>query len=164
MVLSVTGNPTALEPAISQGYTVERSYFRLDGTPANLEQVRQNERFATVLKVTDATGRDGRLLLVDHLPAGFEIDRPKLVDSGTIASLPWLKTEVTPAHAEYRDDRFVAAFDPGSPGLESSPWRTSCVRWRRADTSIRRLVEDMYAPERFGRTAFGTVEVAPARP
>ena len=55
VVLSVTGNPTALEPAISQGYTVERSYFRLDGTPANLEQVRQNERFATVLKVTDAT-------------------------------------------------------------------------------------------------------------
>ena len=56
VVLSVTGNPTAFEPAVSQGYTVERSYFRLDGTPANLEQVRQNERFATVLKVTDATG------------------------------------------------------------------------------------------------------------
>ena len=25
-------------------------------------------------------------------------------------------------------------------------------------------VEDMYVPERFGRTAFGTVEVVPARP
>ena len=27
------------------------------------------------------------------------------------AALDWLKTEVEPAHAEYRDDRFVAAFD-----------------------------------------------------
>ncbi len=165
VVLSVTGNPTAFEPAVSQGYTVERSYFRLDGTPANLEQVRQNERFATVLKVTDATGRDGRLLLVDRLPAGFEIDNPKLVDSGTLASLPWLKTEVTPTHAEYRDDRFVAAFDPGSPrpGIFTVAYIVRAVAPGRY-IHPPAILEDMYAPERFGRTAFGAVEVAPSRP
>ena len=51
------------------------------------------------------------MLLVDRLPAGFEIDNPKLVDSDTVAALDWLETEVEPVHTEYRDDRFVAAFD-----------------------------------------------------
>ena len=84
VVLSVTGNLTASSRP-SPRATRSSAALRLDGTPANLEQVRQNERFATVLKVTDATGRDGRLLLVDHLPAGSR-SNPKLVDSGTIAS------------------------------------------------------------------------------
>ena len=161
VVLNVTGNPIGLEPAVSQGYTVERSYYKLDGTQVEPEQVRQNERLVTVLKVTEREGRDGRLLLVDRLPAGFEIDNPELVDSGTVAALDWLKTEVEPAHTEYRDDRFVAAFDRGTPiSLRSSPWPTSCAPWRPGRyVHPPALVEDMYAPERFGRTAFGTVEV-----
>jgi hypothetical protein len=63
-------------------------------------------------------------------------------------------------HTEYRDDRFVAAFDrePGqsaffsiayvaravAPGLYVYPPATA---------------EDMYRPDRYGRTAFGALEV-----
>ena len=32
-VVTVTGNPIEPEPAIARGYAVERSYYRLDGTP-----------------------------------------------------------------------------------------------------------------------------------
>ena len=42
--------------------------------------------------------------------AGFEIDNPRLVHSADLAAFGWLgETEI--AHSEFRDDRFVAAFD-----------------------------------------------------
>ena len=165
VVLSVTGHPTGLEPAASQGYAVERSYYKLDGARVDAAQVRQNERLVAVLKVTESQARAARLLLVDRLPAGFEIDNPKLVDSGSVAALDWLKTDVAPAHAEYRDDRFVAAFDrtPSQPATFTVAYVVRAVAPGRYVHPAAH-VEDMYAPERFGRTGFGTVEVVPARP
>jgi uncharacterized protein YfaS (alpha-2-macroglobulin family) len=165
VVLSVTGHPIGFEPALAQGYTVERSYYRLDGTPAGTGQVRQNERLVTVLKVTESQARAGRLLLVDRLPAGFEIDNPKLVDEGSVAALSWLKSDAAPAHEEYRDDRFVAAInrshnDPATFTLAYTVRAVAPGRYIHPPAQV----EDMYEPEVFGRTAFGTVEVVPARP
>ncbi len=47
-----------------------------------------------VLKV-EAKETGGRILLVDRLPAGLEIENPRLVDSGDVKTLDWLKTAVT---------------------------------------------------------------------
>jgi uncharacterized protein YfaS (alpha-2-macroglobulin family) len=165
VVLSVTGHPTGFEPAVAQGYAVERSYYKLDGTQADISQIGQNERFVTVLKVTESQARAARLLLVDRLPAGLEIDNPKLVDSGSVAALTWLKAEVTPANVEYRDDRFVAAFDR-TPDQAATFTVAFMVRAVAPGRYVHppAHAEDMYAPERFGRTAFGTVEIVPARP
>ncbi len=74
-------------------------------------RIRQNDRLVVTLKVTETEAKMARLLLVDLLPAGLEIDNPSLVDSTGLAGLPWLKRDVEPAPAEYRDDRFVAAID-----------------------------------------------------
>ena len=105
------------EPPVSKGFTIERAYYTLDGKPVDLKsatggssQVKQNERFVVVVKVSSPdTG--GRILLVDRLPAGLEIENPRIVDSGDIKSLSWLKTTVQPEHTDFRDARFVAAFD-----------------------------------------------------
>jgi uncharacterized protein YfaS (alpha-2-macroglobulin family) len=164
VVLSVAGNPTGPEPALSRGYGIERSYYRLDGTAVSPDQVPQNERLVTVLKVTEPEAREARVLLVDRLPAGFEIDSPRLVESGSVAALAWLKQEETPVATEYRDDRFVAAFDrhPTSSAVFTIAYIVRAVapgRYVHPPASI----EDMYRPERFGRTGFGTVEVTAAR-
>ena len=124
----------------------------------------QNERLVTVLKVTEPEAREARVLLVDRLPAGFEIDSPRLVESGSVAALDWLKQEETPVATEYRDDRFVAAFDrhPKSPAVFTIAYIVRAVapgRYVHPPASI----EDMYRPERFGRTGFGTVEVTSTR-
>ena len=72
--------------------------------------MKQNDRFVITVKVTsDDTG--GRVMVVDRLPAGFDVQNPHLVDSGSIAGLSWLKSTVEPEHTEFRDDRFVAAFN-----------------------------------------------------
>ena len=122
--------------------------------------VTQNDRFVIVLKVTEAEAKYAHLLLVDRLPAGLEIDNPNLVDGGSVDAFAWLKRDFDPTHTEYRDDRFVAAFDraENQSAFFSVAYVVRAVApgnyvWPPA------TVEDMYRPERFGRTAFGAIEV-----
>ncbi len=68
----------------------------------------------------EAKEAGGRVLLVDHLPAGFEIENPRIVDSGDIKSLAWLKTTAQPEHTEFRDDRFVAAFNFSGSNVQNA--------------------------------------------
>ena len=178
-VVSAIGAALTPEPAIAKGFTIERSYYTLDGKQVDLasatggvSQLKQNDRLIVVLKV-EAKEVGGRILLVDRLPAGLEIENPRLVDSGDVKSLGWLRT--TPAqHTEFRDDRFVAAFDFfGSDGTgrgrrggdhrdpASSATVAYIVRAVTPGSFVHpaATVEDMYRPERFARTAAGRLEI-----
>lgn len=117
VVVSVTGASLTPEPAISKGFKIERTYFTLDGkkvdlasTTGGISTVKQNDRFVAVVTI-EAKDEGGRVLLVDRLPAGFEIENPHLVGGGDTKGLDWLKGTTKPEHAEFRDDRFVAAFN-----------------------------------------------------
>jgi uncharacterized protein YfaS (alpha-2-macroglobulin family) len=82
---------------------------------------------------------------------------------------------VAPQHTEFRDDRFVAAFDFfGTPvgrnrgdGEADNPVASATVAYIvRAVTPGSYVhpaatVEDMYRPNRFARTASGRLEVTP---
>jgi len=63
--------------------------------------------------------------------------------------------------SEFRDDRFTAAFDRNE---DSAPVFTVAYVVRAVSPGAYVLpqakVEDMYQPDRFGRTATGTVEIA----
>jgi alpha-2-macroglobulin len=157
---TTSGNPIVPEPAASQGYEIERNFYKLDGTKIEAKSVTQNDRFVIVLKVTEAEAKYARLLLVDRLPAGLEIDNPNLVDGGAIDAFAWLKKDVDPDHTEYRDDRFVAAFERAEN--QSAFFNVAYVVRAVAPGKYvypPATVEDMYRPERFGRTAFGAIEV-----
>ncbi len=82
LVANVSGAPIAPEPAASNGYAVERTFYKLDGTKIDLHSIAQNDRIVVALKVTESEARYARLLIVDRLPAGLEIDNPALVDGG----------------------------------------------------------------------------------
>ncbi len=160
LVTTVSGSPIAPGPAFASGYAVERTFYALDGKKLDPESVVQNQRVVVALKVTESEARYARLLIVDRLPAGLEIDNPALVDGGSVQAFSWLTTGEAPAHAEYRDDRFVAVFDrtPGQSAFINLAYVARAVApgryvWPSA------TAEDMYAPERWGRTAFGEVEV-----
>jgi uncharacterized protein YfaS (alpha-2-macroglobulin family) len=160
VVVTLSGHPLTPEPAVSQGYAIERSYWKFDGTQVDPASIRQNDRLVVTLKVTEPEAKQARLLLVDLLPGGLEIDNPNLVDSTGVSGLPWLKRDVEPAASEYRDDRFVAAIDrsPGQPAFFTLAYVVRAVAPGRY-VHPPAVVEDMYRPERFGRTAYGTVEV-----
>jgi len=160
LVLTTAGNPTEPEPAMSHGYGIERRFYKLDGTQIDASTIKQGERLVIVLKVTEPQARYAKLLLVDHLPGGLEIDNPELVDGGSITALSFLKKDVEPQHTEYRDDRFVAAFDRSV----DQPAFFEIAYIVRAVTPGHYVyppatAEDMYRPERFGRTGFAMIDV-----
>jgi uncharacterized protein YfaS (alpha-2-macroglobulin family) len=163
-VVSISGAPVAPEPAASNGFAIERQFYTLDGKPANPAQARQNERFAVVLKITEARPEFGRVMVVDYLPAGFEIDNPRLVSSGETGTLDWIEDGEEPANSEFRDDRFNAAFDRASD--DDAVFTVAYVVRAVSPGKYvlpQAFVEDMYNPSRHGRTATGTVEVRAAK-
>ena len=116
-----------------------------------------------VLKVTEPEPQFGRVIVADYLPAGFEIDNPRLVSSGDTGTLGWIEDAAEPVNAEFRDDRFGAAFDRNSerPAVFTVAYVVRAVS-PGSYVLPQAYVEDMYRPDRFGRTATGTVEVATA--
>ncbi len=161
LVLSVTGNPVEPIAAASNGYRLERAYHRLDGQKADLASIRQSDRLVVVLTVTELEKRYGRILLVDHLPAGLEIDNPNLVEGGKMAGFSWLKRDAEPVSTEYRDDRFVAAFDRDNAAIATF----SVAYTVRAVAPGRyvhppAVIEDMYRPDIFARTQTGSIDIA----
>jgi uncharacterized protein YfaS (alpha-2-macroglobulin family) len=160
LVTTISGAPLEPEPAAAQGYEIARSFYTLDGKPADLNNLTQNQRVVVVLKITEVEAKYAKLLVVDRLPAGLEIDNPALFDSGSTEAFSWLKRDIEPVHVEYRDDRFVAAIDRE----EGQSAFFSLAYIVRATTPGHYVypaatAEDMYRPTRFGRTAFGEVEV-----
>ena len=161
LAVSVSGAPVEPDPAVANGYSIERTFYKLDGTRIDsLQRIAQNERVVVSLKVTEAQARYARLLVVDRLPAGLEIDNPALVDGGSVEAFAWLTKDVEPTHTEYRDDRFVAAFDRAD-GQSAFITMAYIVRAVAPGHYVYppATAEDMYDPERYGRTAFGEIEV-----
>ena len=152
------------EPAADHGFKLERSFHTLDGEDADIAHAKQNQRFVVVLKVTDAQPQFARVVLIDYLPAGFEIDNPRLVSSGDTGTLDWIENAGTPVHTEFRDDRFTAAFErrKDDPTTYSAAYVVRAVS-PGSYVLPQAVVEDMYRPDRFGRTETGAVEVAPAK-
>ena len=164
-VVSVTGAPIVPEPAAESGFKIERNYYTLDGKPADIAKAKQNDRFAVVLKITEPQPQFGRIIVADYLPAGFEIDNPRLVSSGDTGTLAWIEDAQEPVNAEFRDDRFTAAFDRKSERCRRcSPSPMSCARCRPAATCIRRpLSRTCTAPTASAAPRTGTVEVTAAK-
>ena len=214
-VVTVIGAALTPEPAVSKGFKIERQAYGLDGKKIDLKslaggksEVKQNDRFVMVVKITSEEA-GGRVMIVDRLPAGFEIENPRLVESGTVKGLDFVKPTAAPEHTEFRDDRFVAAFNfsganvrgegdtssenaatsegegegeadhgdgapadaappaggqPGTPAVTAPVLSATVAYIVRAVTPgtfvhPAATVEDMYRPERYARTAGGTLTV-----
>ncbi len=163
-VVSVSGSPVTPEPAAEKGFKIERNYFTLSGDPVSVAKAKQNARFVVVLRITDAAPKFARIIVADYLPAGFEIDNPKLVSSGDTGALAWITDAAEPQNAEFRDDRFSAAFErkTGDPAVFSVAYVVRAVSPGRY-VHPQAYVEDMYRPDRFGRTATGNIEIEAAK-
>jgi len=163
-VVTVSGAPLVPEPPAEKGFKIERKYYTLAGKPTDPSKAKQNDRFVVVLKITEPQPQFGRIIIADYLPAGFEIDNPRLVSSGDTGTLAWIEDAQEPVNAEFRDDRFSAAFErkSGDPSVFTVAYVVRAVSPGRY-VHPQAYVEDMYRPDRFGRTATGTIEVITAK-
>src|SRR5262249_60402976 len=94
-----------------RGFKIGRTSYALGGNPADPTRAKQTALFAVVLKTPEPQPQFARIIVADYLPAGFEIDNPRLVSSGDTGTLAWITDAQEPVNAEFRDDRFSAAFE-----------------------------------------------------
>jgi len=158
LTLTTFGVPSTPEPAGGKGYKITRAWFTLDGAEVQLDTVKQGTRLVAVDEITPLGSGEARLMVNDPLPAGFEIDNPNLISSGSIAALDWLDATTDTRNVEFRQDRFLAAVDQTgkdtfrlayivraiSPGTYHLPAAS---------------VEDMYRPDYRAHTESGTVTI-----
>jgi uncharacterized protein YfaS (alpha-2-macroglobulin family) len=161
--IGVTGIPVEPPSASNEGFGIARTYYNLDGTEADLTDVTQNDRFVVVLSMSPAQLGSGQYLVVDPLPAGFEIENPDLSQGGNLGDLNWVSVN-TPNHVESRTDQYVAAFRYTSDAVNFST--AYMVRATSPGSFVMpgATVEDMYRPEFRGNTDAGAVEVKTAGP
>ncbi|WP_088345302.1 MULTISPECIES: alpha-2-macroglobulin [Rhodomicrobium] len=159
----VNGASVTPEPAVSSGFSIERQVYAPDGKAMQLDRVKQNDRVVIVLKVTETEAKLGHIVVEDRLPAGFEIENPKLIKGADLRAFAWLDASASPAYTAFRDDRFTAAFTQTATGNRPPATYTLAYVMRAVApgsyTHPGAYVEDMYRPERFARTAPGKVEI-----
>lgn len=158
-VVTTVAAPAQPLSAGGTGFAITRNYYTLDGQPASISQARQNERYLVVLDMREANAWTSRVVVTDLLPAGFVIDNPRLVGSAELGNFGWLGT-ISASHAEFRTDRFMAAFDRSA---SSDRAFTAAYVVRAVTPGVYAhppaVVEDMYRPELSARTATGLLEV-----
>ena len=112
LIRSVSGVPVEALPPETEGLRVSRTYFDLEGRVVEPERIRQNELLVVLLRGESLHSLDHEALVVDLLPAGFEIENAKL--GGQAKDRFGFLPELSRARFEAaRDDRYVAAIDLG---------------------------------------------------
>ncbi|WP_200346641.1 alpha-2-macroglobulin family protein [Halochromatium glycolicum] len=161
--VTASGVPQTKPPASARGYEIERAYYDFDGRRVDPTQVQQGARLVVLVTVTADRRRAARLIVSDPLPAGFEIDNPHLLQSGSVEGLPWLNLITEPVHTAFGADRFVAAVnrerrDPPSFQLAYVVRAVSPGEFSHPAAAV----EAMYQPQLRGRTASGSVLIRAA--
>lgn len=159
--IATSGVPAQAPAAAREGLAIRRNFHRRDGSPLNLDQLRQNEVFVLVLEGRAETRLAHQALLVHGLPAGWETEAVRL-GPGEVPALPWLGELTRPAFAAARDDRLVAQVDLS----EREPAFRLAFLLRAVTPGQFELpgaqLSDMYRPRFFARQATGRISIAPA--
>lgn len=166
LLVETSGVPRTSPVARNNGFEVTREFFSRDGTPVDLASVSQNDRLVVLVTVRQLVSRTDKLLLVDPLPAGFEIDNPSLLSSAR-GGITWLPRSGSAEYSAFLDDRFVVGFDgkffEEMPVTDGSNVWSFAYQVRAVSPGSFNLppthVEDMYDPEIFGTTAAQTLSV-----
>ena len=81
---------------------VRREFFNRFGAPVSLDAVKQNSLVVVKITVRSDVDELENVAITDLLPAGFEIENPRLVET---SQYDFIKDASTPDYVDIRDDR-----------------------------------------------------------
>ena len=102
--VQVEGIEAGLPEAAWNGLEVTRVFLDRNGDPIDVNAVTHGDMVVAKVTVAAPRARVENVALIDLLPAGFEVDNPRLSDD---AVLPWMKDRATPDYLDVRDDRLI---------------------------------------------------------
>jgi uncharacterized protein YfaS (alpha-2-macroglobulin family) len=158
--LSVEGEPMDPSKLPNNGFLISRELYNLNGQAMDLNKVKSGDLLVVVLKGELTEDDTHEILVLDLLPAGFEIEKVKFDESYMKNNFVWLNHLTELSRVEKRDDRYMAAFRLGekkkfvmtyfvralNPGVYKYPGAS---------------VESMYRPEFTARTPEGILTIKP---
>lgn len=158
--LTASGVPEKpdLAPA-SKGVRVSRQFFTQQKVEASSTTFRQTHSYIVALNITcDEDAKN--LLVADLLPAGFEIENPRLSSGGFRGGA--FSGAVAPSYLEVRDDRLVLAFNALSKGHHGFYYIVNAVTPGKFQYPAVEA-ECMYDASVRGNSAVSAIEVKEAR-
>jgi uncharacterized protein YfaS (alpha-2-macroglobulin family) len=81
---------------------IRREYFDRTGQRVNLSNVRRNDLLVVKLSLNSSVARLENVAVSDLLPAGFEIENPRITETTRYA---FIRNPTTPEYLDIRDDR-----------------------------------------------------------
>lgn len=145
--LRVVGEPIDTTLVPQKGFEIKREIYQLNGESATLSGLKSGERYVVVIKGKRLQDTLHHVMVVDLLPAGFEIETAKLSDSVLEQYFPWLGKLTQASRIEGRDDRFVAAFDSQKTDFTAAYVVRAVTKGQFTYPAV--YVESMYQPEQF---------------
>lgn len=126
----------------SNGIQITRNYYDKNGNSVNLSNVVQGEMVVVTLSVRPEK-EASNLVVVDVLPAGFEVENPRLSSQGELGFNPPMS--FMPAYQDIRDDRVLLFSGPNTPEAQFSYSVRAVTPGRFAIPNA--YVEAMYDPD-----------------
>lgn len=116
LIVNVTtsGIPSvARNEAVSEGVSIARSISHSTGAAHTNKPFRQGDSYVVSLRIT-CNDSAKNMVIADLLPAGFEIENPRLDPNAPAARRA--ASNVKPSYIDIRDDRLILAFNSLSKG------------------------------------------------
>jgi len=137
---------TKSPPRPKSGFAIARRFLSRDGAPANLNAVKQGDTLFVELSIENKLGGAiNNVAIVDRLPAGFEIENPRL---GKSEDLQWMKEPFAASYQDMRDDRIQVFGDFKGKTTETVYYSVRAVT-KGKFTAPASFVEAMYDPANF---------------
>jgi alpha-2-macroglobulin len=157
--VTVRGTPVSAPAAQSQGLSVTKRLFTMQGAGANLAALNQGDRVIILIEGASIQDRTTPLVIDDPLPAGFEVETVLSNDDAKAGPFKFLGELTGVDVQEARDDRYVAATDLGGKERFAVAYVARAVA--PGDYLLPAVeVRDMYRPAVFARTAPGRTVIA----
>jgi len=167
LVVLGDGIPVEPPPALSNGLTITRSFYDLEGRRVDPQRVDQSDLMVALISgealTPAALGEDDthHALVVDLLPAGLVLENATVGDGRSTAGLAWLPDLTPTEHTDLRDDRFVASVSLS----REQPAFTVAYLARAVTPGVFTLpgvfVESMYRPDLRARAEAAQMIIAP---
>lgn len=91
-------------PDVDENIKVRRKYYTREGVLNNTNKFKQGDLVVCEISLSSGIRAVNNLAISDLVPAGFEIENPRLSES---TSLNWIKKTLYPEYMDVRDDRIV---------------------------------------------------------
>jgi uncharacterized protein YfaS (alpha-2-macroglobulin family) len=105
--------------AKSEGMSIRRHLTKRDGSPLDSETFKQGESYVVEVEIY-CKNEYKNVVVSDLLPAGFEVENPRL-NAGGEAGSNFPHKAVTPSFLEIRDERVVLAFNSLEASQQDAP-------------------------------------------